>query len=99
MHQQAVVLVQPLSSMYLVEEEPVAFHHHKMPLLTQVGKVNILMVWFGWVQRAFLDCALHIHKHHGVHRRGDPPRRPLALEADLRHTKDMTTCHSQLVSR
>ena len=99
LHLQAVGFVYPVSSVYLVEEEPVAFHHHKMPLLTQMGKVNVLMVWLGWVQGAFCDCAMHIHKHHGVHRRGDPPWRPLALEANLKHTKDITTCHRQLVNR
>ena len=86
LHLQAVGFEYLALFVYLVEEEPVALHHHKMPLLAQVGKVNVLMVWLGWVQGAFCDCAIYIHKHHGVHRRGHPPWRTLALEADLKHT-------------
>lgn len=55
-----------LSGCYLVKVQPVALDHDQLPLFTQVRKIYILMIRFGWVQCSSRYSAGNIEEDHGV---------------------------------
>ena len=51
---------------HLVQEEPLALGSHKLLLLTNAGKVNIIMVWLCWPIGLGSNCLRNIQQKHGI---------------------------------
>ena len=80
---EAVMGMDTLAAVHLVQEQPLALGSHQCPLFTQSRKVNIIMIWLGWPERLLSHCLHDIQQEHGVNGVCDFPRCSPALHAHL----------------